>query len=72
MGLLADALLSWNVSFVHTLGCSHIATDAFSYHLALPVLDSANIAELSHPTGFICVGDTTLLRQRVMPARLPV
>ena len=56
------------MSFVHTPGRSHIAADALSRRPALPVLDSADIAELSNLTGFICVGDATLLRRRVMSA----
>ena len=56
------------MSFVHTPGRSHIAADALSRHPALPVLDSADIAELSNLTGFICVGNATLLRQRVISA----
>ena len=56
------------MSFVHTPGRSHIAADALSRCPALPVLDSTDIAELSNLTGFICVGDATLLRWRVMSA----
>ena len=56
------------MSFVHTPGHSHIAADALSHRPALPVSDSADIAELSNLTGFICVGDTTLLQRRVMSA----
>ena len=49
------------MSFVHTLGRSHIAADVLFHYPALLVSDSAGIAELSNLTGFICVGDATLL-----------
>ena len=57
-----DALLIWNIFFVHTLDRSYVAADALSCRSALPAKDCADIAELCHFAGFIYVGDTTLLQ----------
>ena len=64
---MLNALLSWSMSLVHTLGHPHIA-DTLSHCAALPVSHSMHIAALAPFSGFTCVRDATLLQERVTPA----